>query len=47
MVLLAQGNIEGQDGNTTTVDFNGDGIPDYLSGERDGRFSGLRNPQNL
>jgi hypothetical protein len=27
------------------VDFNGDGIPDFLGGAEDGRFYYLRNPR--
>ena len=46
MGLLAQQNIEGHDVGTTTVDFNGDGIPDFLGGAEDGRFYYLRNPRS-
>jgi len=42
--LVAQ-NIEGHDVSPTTVDFNGDGIPDFLGGAEDGRFYYLRNPR--
>jgi hypothetical protein len=27
------------------VDFNGDGVPDFLGGAEDGRFYYLRNPR--
>lgn len=43
---LAQQNIEGHDVSPTTVDFNGDGIPDFLGGAEDGRFYYLRNPRS-
>jgi hypothetical protein len=43
--LLAEQNIEGHDVSPTTVDFNGDGIPDFLGGAEDGRFYYLRNPR--
>jgi len=42
---LVQQNIEGHDVSPTTVDFNGDGIPDFLGGAEDGRFYYLRNPR--
>lgn len=41
--LLVQENIEGHDVSPTTVDFNGDGVPDFLGGAEDGRFYYLRN----
>jgi hypothetical protein len=28
------------------VDFNGDGIPDFLGGAEDGRFYYLKNPRS-
>jgi len=42
---LAQRNIEGHDVSPATVDFNGDGIPDFLGGAEDGRFYFLPNPR--
>jgi hypothetical protein len=45
MGLLSPQNIEGHDVGTTTVDFNGDGVPDFLGGAEDGRFYYLRNPR--
>lgn len=44
--LLVQENIEGHDVSPTTVDFNGDGIPDFVGGAEDGRFYYLRNPRS-
>ena len=44
--LLVNENIEGHDVSPTTVDFNGDGIPDFLGGAEDGRFYYLRNPRS-
>jgi hypothetical protein len=38
-------NIEGHDVSPTVVDFNGDGIPDFLGGAEDGRFYYLKNPR--
>ena len=43
--LLVSQNIEGHDVSPTTVDFNGDGNPDFLGGAEDGRFYYLRNPR--
>jgi hypothetical protein len=43
--LLSPQNIEGHDVSPTTVDFNGDGIPDFLGGAEDGYFYYLRNPR--
>lgn len=40
---LAKKNIEGHDVSPTTVDFDGDGIPDFLGGAEDGRFYFLKN----
>jgi hypothetical protein len=40
---LVTQNIEGHDVSPTTVDFNGDGIRDFLGGAEDGRFYYLRN----
>ena len=42
---LVPQNIEGHDVSPTTVDFNGDGVPDFLGGAEDGRFYYLRNPR--
>jgi hypothetical protein len=41
---LAEVRIEGHDVSPTTVDFNGDGKPDYLGGAEDGRFYYMPNP---
>ena len=38
-------NIEGHDVSPTVVDFNGDGVPDFLGGAEDGRFYLLKNPR--
>jgi hypothetical protein len=46
MGALTQQNIEGHDVSPTTVDFDGDGIPDFLGGAEDGRFYYLRNPRS-
>ncbi|MCX7819644.1 MAG: exo-alpha-sialidase [Kiritimatiellae bacterium] len=46
MGLLSDQNIEGHDVSPTTVDFNGDGIPDLLAGAEDGHFYYLRNPRS-
>jgi hypothetical protein len=43
---LVKENIEGHDVSPTVVDFNGDGIPDFLGGAEDGRFYFLRNPRS-
>lgn len=42
---LATQNIEGHDVSPTTVDFDGNGIPDFLGGAEDGRFYFLANPR--
>ncbi len=42
---LAKRNIEGHDVSPTTVDFDGNGIPDFVGGAEDGRFYYLRNPR--
>ncbi len=42
---LSGQNVEGHDVSPTTVDFNNDGIPDFLGGAEDGRFYYLRNPR--
>lgn len=44
MGLLSDRNIEGHDVSPTVVDFNGDGIPDFLGGAEDGRFYYMNNP---
>ena len=43
---LARQNIEGHDVSPTIVDFDGDGIPDFLGGAEDGRFYWLKNPNS-
>lgn len=43
---LAPTNIEGHDVSPTTVDFDGNGVPDFLGGAEDGRFYFLQNPRN-
>jgi hypothetical protein len=43
---LAPTNIEGHDVSPTTVDFDSDGVPDFLGGAEDGRFYFLRNPRS-
>ena len=43
MGALVQQNIEGHDVSPTVVDFNADGIPDFLGGAEDGRFYYLKN----
>lgn len=42
---LAKQNIEGHDVSPTTVDFDGDGIGDFLGGAEDGRFYWMKNPR--
>ena len=42
---LSDQNVEGHDVSPTVVDFNGDGVPDFLGGAEDGRFYYLRNPR--
>jgi hypothetical protein len=42
---LAKQNIEGHDVSPTTVDFDGDGIADFLGGAEDGRFYLMKNPR--
>lgn len=46
MGLLVDENIEGHDVSPTTLDFNGDGVPDFLGGAEDGRFYYLQNPRS-
>jgi hypothetical protein len=43
---LSNKNIEGHDVSPAIVDFNGDGIPDFVGGAEDGRFYYLRNPRS-
>lgn len=43
---LAKQNIEGHDVSPTVVDFDGDGIPDFVGGAEDGRMYFLRNPRS-
>ncbi|MBL8190045.1 MAG: VCBS repeat-containing protein, partial [Acidobacteria bacterium] len=43
---LADRNIEGHDVSPTVVDFDGDGVPDFLGGAEDGRFYFLKNPRS-
>jgi hypothetical protein len=43
---LATRNIEGHDVSPTVVDFDGDGIPDFLGGAEDGRLYWLKNPHS-
>jgi hypothetical protein len=38
-------NIEGHDVSPTVVDFDGNGVPDFLGGAEDGRFYFLANPR--
>ena len=42
---LAKKNIEGHDVSPAVVDFDGDGVPDFLGGAEDGRFYFLKNPR--
>ncbi|MFZ4768168.1 MAG: FG-GAP repeat domain-containing protein, partial [Roseimicrobium sp.] len=42
---LAPRNIEGHDVSPTVVDFDNDGVPDFLGGAEDGRFYFLKNPR--
>jgi hypothetical protein len=39
-------NIEGHDVSPAVVDFDGNGIPDFLGGAEDGRFYYLKNPRS-
>lgn len=43
---ISSRNIEGHDVSPTVVDFNADGIPDFLGGAEDGRFYYLKNPRS-
>ena len=40
---LAKRNIEGHDVSPTVVDFDGDGVPDFLGGAEDGRLYFMKN----
>jgi hypothetical protein len=42
---LSKQNIEGHDVSPAVVDFNNDGIPDFLGGAEDGRYYYLANPR--
>jgi hypothetical protein len=42
---LATQNIEGHDVSPAVVDFDGNGIPDFLGGAEDGRFYFMKNPR--
>ncbi len=42
---LAQRNIEGHDVSPAVVDFDANGVPDFLGGAEDGRFYFLANPR--
>jgi len=42
---LAPDNIEAHDVSPTTVEWDGDGIPDFVGGGEDGHFYFLRNPR--
>ncbi len=44
---LTQRNIEGHDVSPTVVDFDGNGIPDFLGGAEDGRFYFMWNPRDI
>lgn len=43
--LLSDANIEGHDVSPTVVDFNADGVPDFVGGAEDGHLYYLRNPK--
>jgi hypothetical protein len=43
---LAADNIEAHDVSPTTVDWNGDGVPDFVGGGEDGHFYFLENPRS-
>jgi hypothetical protein len=44
---LAARNIEGHDVSPTVVDFDGDGVPDFLGGAEDGRLYFMANPRAI
>ncbi len=41
---FAKQNIEGHDVSPASVDFEGDGVPDFLGGAEDGRLYYMRHP---
>lgn len=43
---LVKQSIQGHSTSPTVVDFNNDGIPDFLAGAEDGRFYYIRNPRS-
>jgi hypothetical protein len=43
---LVKQNIQGHTTSPTTVDFNGDGVPDFVGGAENGRFYYMRNPRS-
>ncbi len=43
---IAHRNIEGHDVSPALVDFDADGVPDFLGGAEDGRFYLLKNPRS-
>jgi glycerophosphoryl diester phosphodiesterase len=43
---ISDRNIEGHDVSPAVVDFDADGVPDFLGGAEDGRFYYLRNPRS-
>jgi predicted neuraminidase len=45
--LLSDRNIEGHDVSPAVVDFDGDGVPDFLGGAEDGHFYYLKNPRSV
>jgi hypothetical protein len=45
MGLLSDANIEGHDVSPTTVDFNADGVPDFVGGAEDGHLYYMKNPK--
>ncbi|CAN5845073.1 VCBS repeat-containing protein [soil metagenome] len=44
--LLSEKSIEGHDVSPATVDWDGDGIPDFIGGAEDGHFYFLKNPRS-
>ncbi len=44
---IARQNIEGHDVSPTTVDFDGDGVRDFVGGAEDGHFYFLANPRSV
>jgi hypothetical protein len=43
---LVKQNIEGHDVSPAVVDFDADGVPDFVGGAEDGRFYFLKNPRS-